>query len=144
MKAFDKVKRDKLFEILQSKNILNSLLKSVLEIYSGNKIKVKIHNQLSEENTINHRLRKDCPLSQIIFNIHINEITLKWNQIYITFPSSTTKINTLLFADDQIVIADSDGNLQKGVFTLQNTARDFGREISPDKSEMMAFKDKIQ
>jgi len=38
-----------------------------------------------------------------------------------------------------VVIADSDGNLQKGVFTMQNTARDFGREISSDKSQMMAF-----
>ena len=33
------------------------MIKSILEIYSGNKIKVKIHNQLSEENTINDRFR---------------------------------------------------------------------------------------
>jgi len=103
--------------------------------------KVKTHNQLTEENTINHRFRQDCPLSPIIFNTLINEIIIKWNQIYIKglLPSSTTKINTFLFADKQVVIDDSDSNLQKEVFTLQNTARDFGREISPDKSEMMAF-----
>jgi hypothetical protein len=34
VKAFDKVKREKLFEILQSKNIPNLLLKSIIEIYS--------------------------------------------------------------------------------------------------------------
>jgi hypothetical protein len=39
VKAFDRVKRDKLFEILQSKNIPNLLLKRVIEIYSGNKSK---------------------------------------------------------------------------------------------------------
>ena len=39
VKAFDRVKRDKLFEILQSKNIPNLLLKCVTEIYSGNKSK---------------------------------------------------------------------------------------------------------
>ena len=44
----DKLKGDKLFKILQSKNIPNLLLKSIIEIYSGNKIKVKINNQLSE------------------------------------------------------------------------------------------------
>jgi len=32
MKAFDKVQRDKLFEILQSKNIPNLLLKSIMKI----------------------------------------------------------------------------------------------------------------
>ena len=35
--AFGKVKIDKLFEILHSKNIPNLFLKSVTEIYSGNK-----------------------------------------------------------------------------------------------------------
>jgi hypothetical protein len=38
VKDFDKVKRDKSSEILQTKNI-RDLLKSITEIYSGNKIK---------------------------------------------------------------------------------------------------------
>lgn len=97
--------------------------------------------QSSEENTISHRFWKGCLLSPIIFNININEIIIKWEpDLYEgLLPSSTTKIKTLLFANDQVIIADSDGNLQKGVFTLQNTERDFGRTISPDKSEMMAL-----
>jgi hypothetical protein len=48
MNAFDRVKRDKLFEILQTKNIPNLLLKSITEIYPRNKIKVKIKSQLAE------------------------------------------------------------------------------------------------
>jgi len=81
MKAFDKVKRDKLYEILQSKNIPN-LLKTIIEIYSGNKIKVKRNNQVSEEHTINHGVSQDCPLSPTLLNIYMNEIIVKWNQIY--------------------------------------------------------------
>jgi hypothetical protein len=61
VKAFDRVKRDNLFEILQSKHIPNVLLKSIIQIYSGNNIAVKINNQLSEEHTINHRVRQGCP-----------------------------------------------------------------------------------
>jgi len=53
VKAFDKVKRDKLFEVLE-KYFPNVLLKNIIEIYSGNKIKVKINIQLTEEHTINH------------------------------------------------------------------------------------------
>jgi hypothetical protein len=37
VKDFDKVQGHKLFEILQSKNIPNLLLKSIIEIISGNK-----------------------------------------------------------------------------------------------------------
>ena len=44
VKAFDRVKRDKLFEILQSKIIPTLLLKCVTEIYSGNKSKCTQQN----------------------------------------------------------------------------------------------------
>jgi hypothetical protein len=35
VKALDRVKGDKLFEILQSKNVPNLLLEHLIEIYSG-------------------------------------------------------------------------------------------------------------
>jgi hypothetical protein len=54
----------------------------------------------------------------------MNDITVKLNQIYKngTTLSTSIKTNNLLFADDQVIIADSEDNLQRGVFTLQNTA----------------------
>jgi hypothetical protein len=71
----------------------------------------------------------------------MNEITVKWNKINtegITLPT-TTKINTVLLAHDEVITADSEDNLQSGVFSLQNTANNFGMEISSEKSETMAF-----
>jgi hypothetical protein len=72
MKAFDKVQRDKLFEILQSKNNPNVIVKSIIQIYSGKKIKVKRNNEVSEEHTINHGVNQDCPLSPTQLNIYMN------------------------------------------------------------------------
>jgi hypothetical protein len=66
--------------------------------YSGNKIKVKINNQLSEEYTINDGVRQGCTLSPTLFNIYMNEITVKWSHIYtkgITL-STTKKILSFL------------------------------------------------
>jgi hypothetical protein len=88
MKAFD---RDKLFEISESKNISYLLLKKK-ENYSGNKINVKISNQLSKVNIINNGFKHGCPLSPTRFNIYMNEIIIKCNHIYtksITLSSST-------------------------------------------------------
>jgi hypothetical protein len=39
--------------------------------------------------------------------------------------STSAKINTLRFEYIQVLIADSDDNLQRGVFTLHNTAKIF-------------------
>jgi hypothetical protein len=141
MEAFDKVKGDRLFEILQSKNIPNLLLKSIIEIISENKIKVKINNKLIEERMINHGVREGCPLSPAVFNINMNAITAKWNQTDTKATSLSTgiKINTLHFSEDQVIIADSDDDLRRGVFTLQNIAKNFGMEISPEKSKTTKF-----
>jgi len=43
------------------------------------------------------------------------------------------------FADNQVITADSADNLQRGVFTLQNIATNFGMEKRPEKSETIAF-----
>lgn len=109
-----------------------------MEIYSGNKSK---DNQLSEEHTINHKVWQGCPLSPTLFNIDRSDIIVKWNTVYTKCStlSTCTKIRTLPFTDDQSTIADSEHNLQRGVFTLQNMAKNFGMEMPPEKSEMMVF-----
>jgi hypothetical protein len=50
----------------------------------------------------------------------------------------------VLFADYQDIIAYSEDNLQRGVFTLQIIAKNVEMEISPEKYEMMAFLRKDQ
>jgi len=57
----------------------------------------------------------------------MNEIIVKWKQICtkgITL-STSTRINTLIFADGEVIRADSEDNLQRGEFTLQNIAKRF-------------------
>jgi hypothetical protein len=52
--------------------------------------------------------------------IYMNEILVKWIQIYtktINLPTSK-KINTLIFADDHVIIDGSEDNLQRGILTL--------------------------
>jgi hypothetical protein len=54
VQAFDNVKREKLFEILQSKNNPHLLLKIERKFTLENKIKLKINNQFSEEHINNY------------------------------------------------------------------------------------------
>ena len=52
------------------------------------------------------------------------------------------KTKTLRFADNQVIIADSEDNLQRGVFTLRNIAKNSGMDILPENSGTMTFFDK--
>jgi len=51
-------------------------------------------------------------------------------------------LNTLLFADDQIIIQDSEDKLQKSVYILNQMSKDYNLKISTDKTKIMAFKGK--
>jgi hypothetical protein len=52
-KAFDKVNRHKLIEILTEDNIPNQLIKAIYEIYKRNLIAVRLQAETSEWKTIN-------------------------------------------------------------------------------------------
>jgi len=51
-------------------------------------------------------------------------------------------LNTLLFADDQVIIQDSEEKLQKSVYILNQMNKDYNLKISMDKTKIMAFKGK--
>jgi hypothetical protein len=58
-------------------------------------------------------------------------------KIYI---SSRTILNTLLFADDHVLSLDSEDGLHRPLYTLHNTTKQVGLQISPLKSRVMVFK----
>jgi hypothetical protein len=51
-------------------------------------------------------------------------------------------LNTLLFADDQAIIQDSEDKLQKSVCILNQLSKDYNLKISTDKTKTTAFKGK--
>ena len=60
-----------------------------------------------------------------VFCVNLVPIIVKLKQIYtkdVIF-SPSKEIKTLLFADDQGIIADSENKLQRGIFTLQNIVK---------------------
>jgi len=47
-----------------------------------------------------------------------------------------------VFADDQVIIQDSEDKLQKSVYLLNQMNKDYNLKISTDKTKTMAFKGK--
>ena len=55
---------------------------------------------------------------------------------------SNLYLNSLLFADDQATIQDSEDKLQKSVYILNELSKDYNLKISTDKTKIMVFKGK--
>jgi predicted RNA-binding protein associated with RNAse of E/G family len=53
--------------------------------------------------------------------------------------SRNLNLDTLLFADDQVTVAQNEDELQRAVYNLQVTASEFNMSISTEKTKIMAF-----
>jgi len=115
---------------LKSRHIPDTLLKAILDIYTQNKILIKFNNKFSPT----------------LFNIYLNEIITKWQNQDLTGIklSKNQQLSTLLFADDQIIIANTENNLQKAAYKLNRAITEYSLTISVQKTKSMAFKDEIQ
>jgi len=141
-KAFDNIQRQILFNILKSRHIPDTLLKATVDIYTKNEILIKFNNKLSKSVEINKGVRQGFPLSPTLFNIHLDEIITKWQKQDITEIklSKSQQLSTLLFADDQVIIADREDNLQRAAHKLNQIITEYGLTISAQKKKSMAFR----
>jgi len=114
-KSFDFVDRDKLWSIMLSKGIPTHLVKIIQKIYKDNIIRVNAGNGIPEDSrAITQGVRQGCPLSPVLFNLYLDEVIMIWLQKLKTSKYFKELIfNTLLFADDQFIISDTEDNLQR-------------------------------
>jgi len=56
------------------------------------------------------------------------------------FNKKTQQLSRLLFADDQVIIADTGDKLQKAAHKLYRIITEYGLNISVQKTKSMAFK----
>jgi len=112
-KAFDSVNRDKLWEMMENK-IPNYLLNTIKCIYRNMMVRIKFNDGISETIHINKGVRQGCSLSPVLFNIYINKIVQE-SKIVIKKGlqlNNRKLVNTILHADDQILMATSEDELQ--------------------------------
>jgi hypothetical protein len=59
---------------LKYRQIPDTLLKAIVEVYTQNNIIIKLYNKTTKLVEINEAVRLGCPLSPTLFNIYLDEI----------------------------------------------------------------------
>ena len=123
---------------MKSRHIPDTLLRAIVDIYTQNKILIKFNDKLSIMAGLNKGVHQVCPLSPTLFNIYLDEIITKWQKQDITGIklSKNQQLSTLLFADDQIIMADTEDNLQKAAHKLNQIITEYGLTISAQKKKI--------
>jgi len=80
---FDKIRREKLWELMEKNEISSKLRDKIREIYNGTAFKIRIDEKLSEEINTKKGVRQGCPLSTALFNLAFADLesTMKGVQL---------------------------------------------------------------
>lgn len=113
-KAFDRVPRQRLFEVLSEYGINGGLLEAVKSIYVDSRAAVRIDGELSESFEVKEGVRQGCCLSPILFIIFMDKI-IKQAGIQGNVEVGDVVFNLLSFADDLVVLMNNPDELQEGV-----------------------------
>ena len=112
-------------------------------IYRNMKIRIKFNDGISEPIHISKGVRQGCGLSLVLFNIYIyiNKNIQEFKRVMKKGIQLNNRklVNTILYADDQILIATSEDELQTLAYHLNLRARKYIMTISSTKTKSMAM-----
>jgi hypothetical protein len=120
---------------MMDNKIPNYLLSTIKCIYRNTKVRIKLNNGISEPIHINKGVRQGCGLSPILFNIYIDKIIQDFKIVIKKGIQVNNKklVNTIIYADDQILMATSEDDLQTIAYHLNLIARKSKMTISSTK-----------
>jgi len=125
---------------MMDNKIPNYLLITIKCIYRNMKIRIKFNDGISQPIHINKGVRQGCSLSPVLFNIYINKIIQEFKTVIKKGKNNNRKLVTMiLYADDQILMATSEDDLQTMAHHLNLIARKYKMTISSTRTKSMAM-----
>ena len=139
-KAFDTVPRTRLFYcLLNDYAIGGKFLKLLQEMYKNNQIFVKLSDGLLKPFTTTISVKQGCVFSPILFNLYIGKICEVFDQSCCPVTVNNRKINSLLWADDLLLISESPKGLQNCINKMESFYTDLGLQINIKKTKIIVF-----
>ena len=139
-KAYDSIPRDKLWTKLKQKGLCGRLYNALISLYKTVKSCVRINGMSTDFFDVKCGLKQGCLLSPLLFNLYIDDLIRDMNLLNIGIKIDDEKICILLYADDVILIADTEEDLQTLLKCLHDWSERNGLKINKDKSKIVHFR----
>ena len=137
--AFDSIPRDILLSKLLSQNITGNFFNIIRHIYSNDQACVRIGNLCTETFRIGRGVRQGCILSPLLFNIFLSDLLEKIDLAEGKLSVGNTEISCVAWADDLVLLSNSEEGLQKMLKTLELYCCENKLQINTDKTKCMIF-----
>uniref|UniRef100_A0A8C6L8D1 Reverse transcriptase domain-containing protein n=1 Tax=Nothobranchius furzeri TaxID=105023 RepID=A0A8C6L8D1_NOTFU len=137
-KAFDRIPRGTLWGVLWEYGVPGPMIRAVRSLYDRCQSSVRIAGSKSGSFPVTVGLRQGCPLSLILFITFMDRIC-GHSQGVEGIRFGGLRIRSLLFADDVVLLASSERDLQLSLERFAAECEAAGMRISSSKSETMVL-----
>ena len=139
-KAFDSVDHDLLWYKLINHGIHGKILKVIQTLYSQLQSCVRVNDNFTDWFSISSGVRQGDNLAPTLFAVFINDLANEINMTQCGVSVSEQMISLLMYADDIILISDSQEGLQKQLDTLNKWSTKWSLSINVDKTKVIHFR----
>ena len=112
-KAYDKVDRQKLWYKLRAAGIKGNFYNFIISLYNNTVSCVKVGEHFTDWFKVNRGLRQGCNLSPALSNLFINDLADTIHGIDSGIQCGGVQVPILMYADDIVLLADSEEKLQE-------------------------------
>ena len=140
-KAFDKVRHEELFEMLGKLDIDGKDLRVIRNLYWDQTAAVRIEGEHSDFKHIKRGVRQGCVLSPDLFNLY-SETILRNLEDTPGLKVNGENLNNLRYADDTVLMAESEAQLQKLLDIVVKESEAMGLSLNVKKTECMVISKK--
>ncbi|KAK3511328.1 hypothetical protein QTP70_000378 [Hemibagrus guttatus] len=137
-KAFGRVPRGILWEVLWEYGVRGPLLRAVRSLYNRSRSLARIASCKSDLFPVHVGLRQGCPLSPVLFIVFMDRIS-RCSQGLEGVQFGDHRISSLIFADDVVLLAPSSLDLQHALGRFATECEAAGMRVSTSKSEAMVL-----
>jgi len=139
-KAFDSVDHKKLWKILQEMGIPDHLTCLLRKMYAGQEVTVRTGHGTADCFQIRTGVCQGCILSPCLFNIYAKYIMRNagLEEAQAGIKIARKNINNLRYADDTILMAESEEELKSLLMKVKEESKKVGLKLNIQKTKIMA------
>lgn len=137
-KAFDRVQLKDVTRILQNKHVPHDIVNIIRELNHETSTRVSTKTGLTKDIPTPTGIRQGDSLSPQLFNMIMDDIIeeLKTTKGY---KLTTGEIKIICYADDAVIMAESEDDLQRLLFKFHTKAKKLNMEISTPKTKTLVI-----
>ena len=138
-KAFDRVKHDKLVEVMEKAGIPDLERRLIINLYWNQHASVRVEGENSKSFSIRRGVRQGCIISPILFNLYSEFMIREALEGLKGIQFGGQNVTNLRYADDAVLIADSRKKLQRMLNKLNAKCKTYGMAMNVKKTKVMVM-----